>query len=635
MTFADAPLMRQATNWHQANLDEWNGLSSRTQSAVKVTALVAATVIAFHYSLTSLLQTIGLDTPLAYVGLVPLLAGGLAWLNRAPRQAEPPIHDRQLDYIVGLPLVVLAVLAEVLLPLRLGAMFWVNRLDLLFLPVFVTGATILLFGARVAWRQKVALAYLLLAWPWLYTSILLGTLGGFTSLTIRGLNIVLRVLPVASPVPGGASEGLYQLSHDGHAFSVSVVTACSGVDGMVGFILIGAALAGVSSGSLIRKSLWLATGLVLLWITNLLRLVIIFWAGRVGGEHLAIGILHPVAGLVVFCVGVAIMGLLLRPFGLAARTRSHVVAPVSSSSAAPRFFFVLGVLLVASLVLCASQTSLSTFNPVAAASGEPKIGSFLAQPAEPAGWAATFDAEYTANKPFFGEGSRWFRYIYTTTSPRQTSLHTTLPVTADVIDTNDLSSFDAYGVTACYSFHGFTLEDVDNVRLADGITGQALSFSGGTPHEDWSLVYWILPVETGQGTRYERIVLYLQNTAAAQTSVEGQPQLAVRVKDPANLLQATLSTNRTFLTAFADQIIRGQSHENDTGVFIDAVQAPDTVRAFWDAQVNRQQGNTGAGGSASGTVDSGPTAAQDYAAFWKTYYEKHPPKAAASVAGSR
>ena len=51
--------------------------------------------------------------------------------------------------------------------------------DLLFLPFFVIGATILLFGARVAWRQQGALGFLFLIWPWPYTSVLLGTLDGF------------------------------------------------------------------------------------------------------------------------------------------------------------------------------------------------------------------------------------------------------------------------------------------------------------------------------------------------------------------------------------------------------------------------------------------------------------------------
>ena len=174
-------------------------------------------------------------------------------------------------------------------------------------------------------------------------------------------------------------------------------------------------------------------------------------------------------------------------------------------------------------MLSVADANLRTYNPVAAASGAPKLTSYLADPSSPAGWVSSFEAEYTVNKQFFGQTSRWFRYVYTTAAPSLTDLHTTLPVTADVIDTSDLNSFDAYGVTARYSFHGFTLRGVSDVGLADGISGQTLSFSGGSTHQNWSLLYWVWPVATGQGKRYERAVLDLQNTPQARVSVAGVP----------------------------------------------------------------------------------------------------------------
>ena len=604
-------------------MGEWDALERRTQTCWKVAALVVVVVIAYHYSLASLLQTIGLDTPLAYVGLVPLLAAGLAWVNRAPRVSEVPIHDRELDYFIGLVLIAVAVLGGVVLPGRIGAMFWVNRLDLLFLPLFVAGATVLLFGLRVAWRQKVALAYLFLGWPWLYTTFLLGTLGGFTSLTLRGLRAALHVIHVATPVAG--DPGVFAVVHGGRATPISVVTACSGIDGMVGFLLIGVALAAVVSGPLIRKGLWLATGLVLLWVTNLARLVLIFWVGREAGPGVALGILHPVAGLVMFCLGVGLMSVLLRPFGL---SRVNDVAPApagAARSATPRVFAAVGILLAAAVVLSVGDTELQAFNPVAAATGEPKLGSFLADPADPVGWTAAFESEYTFAKPLFGQDSRWFRYLYSPTSPGRSALRSTLPVTADVIDAGSLDGFDAYGVTACYSFHGYTLTDVATVDLGDGISGQALSYSGVTARQNWSIVYWIWPVETGAGTRYERVILYLQNTPTADATLArhspGAAQLteAIRGADPA---QRLLLTNRAFLVAFARQVVAGQTRQKDTAVLIDAVQTPGGSAPGWD---------TGSSGSEHvGTAPSTTVAGGPYASFWETYRRHHPTTAAAS-----
>src|ERR1700728_4587132 len=196
MSIVESPVLRPAYAWHRSSLAEWSALEEKTQTRCKIVVLVGLVFLAYHYSLVSLVQTVGLDTPLAYVGLVPIIAAGLAWLNRHPRASEPPIHDRQLDYIIGLTLVAAAVVAAVFLPGRMGDMYCVDRIDLLFLPLFVAGATVLFFGVRVAWRQKVALGYLFLGWPWIYTTVLLGTLGGFTSLTLSGLNAALKVVPV-------------------------------------------------------------------------------------------------------------------------------------------------------------------------------------------------------------------------------------------------------------------------------------------------------------------------------------------------------------------------------------------------------------------------------------------------------
>ncbi|HYA67959.1 MAG TPA: exosortase/archaeosortase family protein, partial [Acidimicrobiales bacterium] len=609
-----------------------------TQTTAKVLVLVGATVIAFHYSLTSLIQTVGLDTPLAYVGLVPFLAAGLAWIKRAPRVSEPPIHDRQLDYFIGTPLVVAPMIGAVVLPERLGAMYWVNRIDLVLLPIYVAGATIVLFGVRTAWRQRVALAYLLLAWPWLYTSILLGTLGGFTALTLRGLHGALDVVHVATPVGGAANAGVFEVAYRGHEFPVSVVTACSGVDGMVGFLLIGAALAAVVGGSALRKTLWLATGLVLLWVANLARLLLIFWVGSISGEHVALGYLHPVAGLVVFCLGVGLMTALLRPFGLRALPMHSppppawpgASSPDPISTAAPGVFVAAALVLVAALVLSVSDGRLRVYNPVASAAGEPRIGSFLADPAVPPGWTSVYQTEYLSNKALFGEDSRWFRYLYVQTDPGLTSLHSTLAVTADVIDAGSLGGFNAYGVTACYSFHGYNLRDVADVGLGDGIVGQALSYWGGTSDQDWSIVYWIWPVQTGGGTRYERVILYVQNTASGTVALDRWPAGVARLTpsqardDP---ILERLDLNRALLVALARQIVAGQAHQQDTGVFIASVLPPNTGAARWAVHTRYGAGSGGRGISgvtADATGGSSTTgASQQFAQFWLAYNHDH------------
>src|SRR5580765_2402264 len=118
----------------------------RSPAGAGVTPLVAAqrlvrpavaglcVVLAYHYSLRTLLDSLTLDTPLAHLALVPLISIGLGAVALR-RPAGPDIHDRQLDWIVAIPLLLTALAANVLLPTRLSTMFWVWRIDLLTLPL--------------------------------------------------------------------------------------------------------------------------------------------------------------------------------------------------------------------------------------------------------------------------------------------------------------------------------------------------------------------------------------------------------------------------------------------------------------------------------------------------------------------
>ena len=138
----------------------WQQASPAARTRIQVAVFAVAVVVAFHYSLLTLVQNLNVDTPLAYIGLVPAIALALAALQRHPVRREPSIYDRQLDYILGLPLLAGAIALEYILRDHLGTMFWLWRVDLLGLPLFVAGAVALLFGTRVLWRQKLAILYL-------------------------------------------------------------------------------------------------------------------------------------------------------------------------------------------------------------------------------------------------------------------------------------------------------------------------------------------------------------------------------------------------------------------------------------------------------------------------------------------
>ena len=572
-------------SWHH----RWTEASQTTRTRVQVAVLIVSVLIAYNYSLSTLLQTADQQTPLAYISLVPAIALALAAIRARPLRPEPPIYDRHVDYTIGVPLILTAVAINELLPARMSAMFWVYRIDLFTLPIFVAGAVAIIFGSRVLWRQRLAIAFLFLAWPWPYQKFLLGVLNAFTDVTLLAMQKIAVVTHLASPADS-LDNTLFVVTHHGSTFALSIVSACSGVNGVVGFLLIGSAFAAIVRGPIIRKVLWLAGGMALLWVINLVRITFIFFAGKEWGENVAINVFHPFIGLVTFSIGVLVMILLIKPLGMhinigEARPEPPAAAagpiPVPSlfdepattqkakaALAVPKVYMALVAVIVAALVVGVSNVGLRTYNLVADVTGQAKLMAFVRYPSSPPGWSAQYETTYQWAKPLFGDTSVWNRYIMHSngTGP----LNTNMPVVADVINTPNLSSFSAYGVENCYTFHGYALADVAQVSLSGGITGQAMSYTS-QQFGSWSIVYWIVPVKmTGGGTNYERIVLYVQNSG--QGAVVHGLTTADSIRNvggslnPSNKSDQALINNRTFLVAFAKKLIDTQAyraaHEN-------------------------------------------------------------------------
>ena len=587
-----APRHSMLRSWRDDWRRRWTDASQKTRTRVQVTVLLVSVLVAYNYSLSTLLQTADQQTPLAYISLVPAIALALAAIRARPLKPEPPIYDRHVDYTIGIPLILAAVAVNELLPARMSAMFWVYRVDLLTLPIFVAGAVAIVFGSRVLWRQRLAVLFLFLAWPYPYQKYLLGVLNAFTTLTLLAMQKIAVWTHLAKPA-SSLDNTLFVVTHHGSTFALSVVSACSGVNGVVGFLLVGSAFAAIVRGPVVRKVLWLLGGMTLLWAINLVRITFIFFAGKEWGESVAINVFHPFVGLVTFSVGVLAMILLIKPLGMhiaigedgPARTPvptppPMATGPVSVPSlfedsetapkhkaplAVPKVTMAIVAVVIAALVVGMSNVGLRTYNLVAGVTGQAKLFAYVRYPSAPPGWVEQYDTSYQWAKPLFGDTSVWNRYILRSDGPGP--LRTNVPVVADVINTPDLSSFSAYGVENCYTFHGYALADVAQVSLAGGITGQAMSYTS-QQFGSWSIVYWIVPVKmTGGGTNYERIVLYVQNSGRGAvvnglTTGDNIHNIGGTL-NPGNAADRALINNRTFLVAFAKNLIDTQGYRAD------------------------------------------------------------------------
>lgn len=120
--------------------------------------LAAATLLAFHDTVRSLIDSTIQGSLNSFIWLIPIAAAVAATAVARRERTELPIHDRQTDIILGILGLGFALMLHAVLLQRYSAYFHLLRIDLAALWFFLVSSSIVLFGLRPVVR---------FAWVWL------------------------------------------------------------------------------------------------------------------------------------------------------------------------------------------------------------------------------------------------------------------------------------------------------------------------------------------------------------------------------------------------------------------------------------------------------------------------------------
>jgi exosortase/archaeosortase family protein len=201
-------------------------------------------------------------------------------------------------------------------------------------PLVAVAAACLLLGVRALVGLVVPLLLLTLTWPLPLRALLEPAAGRRTALTSGALRLVLQVLPLAATVDVPGDLRLSVAGPSG-TFDVVVASACSGLTGIGGTLLVGGAAQYVLHGSARARVQWLSTAVVLAWVLNLVRILLLLAVGRLLGEQVALEVVHPLAGLLLLNVSFAGLLLVAPRFGLRLALASPVPADTPLTDPAP------------------------------------------------------------------------------------------------------------------------------------------------------------------------------------------------------------------------------------------------------------------------------------------------------------
>jgi len=478
----------------------------------RLAAAIVSVAVAYHFSLDSLATAWRHETPLADLVLVPPLAALLlvAASRRYPHVAS--FRLGRLDLVVSGVLMLVALAFLAVGPVYWSKYFWAMRLDLLTLPLFAAAGVALLFGLRALVPLWFPLAFLLLAWPLPYLAALEHVLEWFTRTTASAVAHVNAVAGIATAAEG--SDGSrYVVEHAGHSVVVSVASACSGVNSLVGFGVVGAAAIWFIRGGIVRRALWLVCGACLVWALNVVRIVAVLLVARHLGEHAAFDVLHPIAGILALNVAFLLALCLLPLFGLRRRRFDDLdeivdtplarSAPPAEQATRRRVAVRLVVLVAATAALALANSQLQASATGFEATGRTGLIAFVERPLVPSGWRIRRVETIGWATPYYGRHSTWVRYRLR--SDARFAVRVRFTVWADAVLSPDLGALDAYTLAHCYSFHGFDVETAKRVDLGSGVIGQLFVYR--TASASWHALAWEWPVLHNRKVEHERIVL--------------------------------------------------------------------------------------------------------------------------------
>lgn len=527
--------LERATRFAQQHREAWPAVG-----------IVLATLVAYHFTLASLFDFLWLETPLAYLPLLPIFCVVIAAITaRRYANAERPILDRQIDLIVAVPLIIVALLMITLEPVMASAYYWTDRMDVVSMALFAAAATIILYGVTWFWRLKASFIFLLLMWPALYLHLMAGVMQSFSNWTNATMAQVVHHLPLGASLDANPGDVVISQGHN-VPLIISIGTACSGADTVLGFALVGGAVLTVLGGGKRRKLLWWVSGIMLTFIINILRLTSIIALAHLGHPSFALGGYHAVIGLVLFAVAVLAMLWALPLFGLRVKPRVPAASggtPVEGPpDAAPttvvaqppdsrlirvrrilkrRRTLAIAVVVGLTAVVALIDQGLQPYAAFDDGSGSPTVTSFAGAASAPVAWTVEPQAEYPWVTQYFGANSTWVRYSISNGQPGT--------VFADVVLTADKSTLDTYNLLNCFLFHDYDIRTTQRIDLGSGVYGLLLNYSDPATDARWSTVSWAWPVMHGGYSYFERITLTsspLQGPLAPGTSFQpaGGPQ---------------------------------------------------------------------------------------------------------------
>lgn len=285
-------------------------IKTQTALSIKVTILTTATIILFSQDLAIIFKDALYSEATSYLLAIPALFTYLIYRKRKMLRAVISIkNENRPKEIRHIPLIcgVLLSITAILLYWHGSYTFTPLEYHMLALPIFVAGLTLILFNPQTLRQLAFPITFLIFLTP--PPIEILYALGAILSIiSSEASSAIVNILGIPSTITTEYANPTITITQpDGTPLEFTVDIACSGIYGLIGFLIFAIFTAYILRDKTWKKLALIIVGIPLIYSLNIIRITIILILGYYYGETLALQAFHLLGGWMLIFLGTILL----------------------------------------------------------------------------------------------------------------------------------------------------------------------------------------------------------------------------------------------------------------------------------------------------------------------------------------
>jgi exosortase len=277
---------------------------------LKIAVIVAAALMIFHQDLAIVANDALQSEFSSHILAIPFIFAYLIYRKRKMLKAVVPLENqdqpKETRYLPTIAGIIISTTA-ILLYWHGSYTFTPLEYHMFALPIFLTGLILILFNTQTLRQLAFPLAFLIFLTP--PPSEILYTIGSTLSIISSNASFaIIKAIGIPCTLTTEFGTPTIQITRpDGTTPSFGVDIACSGIYGLIGFLIFAVFIAYIIRDKPLKKLALFLIGLSLIYVLNITRITTILLIGYSQGEAAALQLFHMLGGWILIFVGTLLL----------------------------------------------------------------------------------------------------------------------------------------------------------------------------------------------------------------------------------------------------------------------------------------------------------------------------------------